>query len=80
MHSTVNLLEEIKNQLKGINKITSRERVILGLLKRGFSNKKISGEIGITVNTVKFHLKKIYKKLDAINRVEAINKFNETNE
>jgi len=63
--------------LKKNKKITTRELVIIGLLKRGFSNKKISGEIGITVNTVKFHLKKIYKKLDAINRVEAINKFNE---
>ena len=57
-------------------KITPRELVILGLLGKGFSNKKISGEIGVTVNTVKFHLKKIYKKLDAINRVQAINKFN----
>jgi ATP/maltotriose-dependent transcriptional regulator MalT len=62
--------------LKEIEKITSRELAILGLLNKGFSNKKISGEIGITVNTVKFHLKKIYKKLDVINRVQAINKFN----
>ncbi len=60
-----------------IKKITSRETVILELLKKGFSNEEISGETGITVNTVKFHLKKLYKKLDAINRVQAINKFNE---
>lgn len=60
-----------------IQKITSRELAILKLLGKGFSNEEISGETGITVNTVKFHLKKIYKKLDAINRVQAINKFNE---
>lgn len=60
-----------------IQKISSRELAILKLLKKGFSNEEISGETGITVNTVKFHLKKIYKKLDAINRVQAINKFNE---
>ena len=60
-----------------IQKITSRELAILKLLKKGFSNEKIAGETGITVNTVKFHLKKIYKKLNAINRVQAINKFNE---
>jgi len=63
--------------LSEIKKITSRETVILELLKKGFSNEEISGETGITVNTVKFHLKKLYKKLDAINRVQAINKFNE---
>lgn len=63
--------------MKEIEKITQRELVILELLNKGFSNKRISGEIGITVNTVKFHLKKIYKKLDVINRVQAIIKFNE---
>jgi len=63
--------------LSEIKKITSRETVILELLKKGFSNEEISGETGITVNSVKFHLKKLYKKLDAINRVQAINKFNE---
>ena len=63
--------------MKEIERITSRELVILELLNKGFSNKRISGEIGITVNTVKFHLKKIYKKLDVVNRVQAINKFNE---
>ena len=60
-----------------IEKITSRELAILKLLKKGFSNEEISGETEITVNTVKFHLKKIYKKLDVVNRVQAINKFNE---
>jgi ATP/maltotriose-dependent transcriptional regulator MalT len=63
--------------LNDIDKITVRELVILELLKKGLSNEKISGETGITVNTVKFHLKKIYKKLHVINRVQAINKYNE---
>ena len=56
-------------------KITSRESGILQLLQKGFSNEKISKEIGVSVNTVKYHLKWIYKKLHANNRVEAINKF-----
>jgi LuxR family maltose regulon positive regulatory protein len=63
--------------MKEIETITSHELVILELLNKGFSNKRISGEIGITVNTVKFHLKKIYKKLDADNRIQAIIRFNE---
>jgi DNA-binding CsgD family transcriptional regulator len=59
------------------DKITIRELVILEHLKRGLSNEKISLATGITINTVKFHLKKIYKKLHVINRVQAINKYNE---
>jgi len=51
--------------------------MILQHLKKGFSNKRISKETGITVNTVKFHLKKIYKKLQVTNRIQAINKLNE---
>lgn len=66
-----------QNQLKEILKITSRESVILELVKKGFSNEKISEETKVSVNTVKFHLKNIYKKLKVNNRVEAINKFNE---
>jgi LuxR family transcriptional regulator, maltose regulon positive regulatory protein len=59
--------------LNDTTEITSRELAILKLLKKGFSNERISRETGITVNTVKFHLKKIYKKLNVINRVQAIN-------
>lgn len=60
-------------------KITNRESGILQLLQKGFSNKKISKETGVSVNTVKYHLKWIYKKLYAHNRVEAINKFKDIN-
>jgi LuxR family maltose regulon positive regulatory protein len=59
--------------------ITNRESTIMLMLKKGFSNQKISQETGISVNTVKYHLKRIYKKLQAQNRVEAINKFNSIN-
>lgn len=62
--------------MKKFLEITSRQSTILKLLKKGFSNEKISKETGLSVNTVKFHLKKIYKKLKASNRVEAINEFN----
>jgi DNA-binding NarL/FixJ family response regulator len=47
------------------------------LLKQGLSNKNISFKVGLSENTVKYHLKNIYKKLGAKNRVDAINKFNE---
>jgi DNA-binding NarL/FixJ family response regulator len=65
--------------MENSNNITNRETGILLMLKEGFSNQKISQETGISINTVKYHLKQIYKKLHVQNRVEAINKFNATN-
>ena len=57
--------------------ITPYESRILLFLKEGLSNKNISFKVGLSENTVKYHLKNIYKKLGAKNRIEAINKFNE---
>ncbi len=56
--------------------ISKRESGIMILLQKGMSNRIISEEVGVSVNTVKYHLKKIYKKLHAQNRVDAINKYN----
>lgn len=56
--------------------LTPVEIKMLLILKEGCNNKTISERANISVNTVKFHLKKIYKKLGAKNRIEAINKFN----
>jgi DNA-binding NarL/FixJ family response regulator len=60
------------------NLISVEEEHILLLLQKGYSNQTISKETGISVNTVKYHLKKIFKKLHARNRIEAINNFNKT--
>lgn len=59
--------------------ITHRETGIMLLLMQGFSNEQIAKATGISINTVKYHLKRVYKKLHVQNRVEAINKFNSVN-
>jgi len=64
--------------VKNRSLISVEEEQILGLLQQGYSNQKISIEMGISVNTVKYHLKRIYKKLRAGNRIEAINNFCKT--
>ncbi|MCB2219510.1 MAG: helix-turn-helix transcriptional regulator [Bacteroidetes bacterium] len=58
--------------------ITAQELVILKLLQQGLSNEMISNKAGVSINTVKFHLKNIYRKLGVNNRVSALNKFNES--
>lgn len=56
------------------NKLSSAEQRIVLFLEKGLSNQSISLECGISMNTVKFHLKNIYKKLEVHNRTQAIYK------
>ena len=57
--------------------ISQNETRVLLLLRKGYTNRKIALELGTSPNTVKFHLKNIYRKLGACNRVEAINNYSE---
>lgn len=59
--------------------ITRRERDILQLLSKGHSYIEIADELHLSVKTIKWHIYKLYKKLHAKNRTEAINKFFGTN-
>jgi DNA-binding NarL/FixJ family response regulator len=52
--------------------LSVREREILSLLASGMSNKQIAGQLTISSNTVKFHLRTIYSKLGVRNRVQAM--------
>ena len=61
--------------MRKITPITNQETEIMRLLMQGLSNEKIALATGISVNTVKYHLKRVYKKLQVQNRVEAMNKF-----
>lgn len=52
--------------------LTSHERTVMTLLANGVSNKEMATRLFVSENTVKFHLKNIYAKLSASNRVHAI--------
>ncbi len=51
--------------------LSAREIDIVRVLGRGYSNKQIASELWITVQTVKFHLTNVYRKLDLPNRTAA---------
>jgi len=55
----------------GPTDLTEREASILVGLARGLSNDAIAKELWISRDTVKFHIRKIYRKLDVTNRTEA---------
>lgn len=52
--------------------LSERELEVLKLLTAGMTNKEIGGELNITENTVKNHLKNILNKLHLDNRVQAV--------
>ena len=52
--------------------LSDREQAILRYLPTMMSNQEIAGELFVSVNTVKTHLKAIYRKLDASGRREAV--------
>jgi LuxR family maltose regulon positive regulatory protein len=52
--------------------ISDRELEVLQLLPSSLSSTEMAGELSISVNTLRSHLKSIYAKLDAHSRYEAI--------
>lgn len=52
--------------------ITGREYEVLGLLAAGRSNKEIARGLNVSPNTVKTHLARLYEKLEATRRTEAV--------
>jgi LuxR family transcriptional regulator, maltose regulon positive regulatory protein len=57
--------------------LSSKERVVLRYLPTLMSNQEIAGELFVSVNTIKTHLKSIYRKLDTSNRREAVRRARE---
>lgn len=58
----------------GFDALTSREREVLTLVARGLATKEVAGELGISRRSVDAHLRGIYRKLDATNRLQAVNR------
>ena len=55
-----------------IEPLTRREQEVLELLAEGLPNKAIAARLGISDQTVKFHVASISAKLGATNRTEAV--------
>jgi len=70
------LLEELERDgarpLPLAEPLSEREEAVLRCLPTMMSNREIAGELYVSVNTVKTHLKHIYRKLDATDRRSAV--------
>jgi LuxR family transcriptional regulator, maltose regulon positive regulatory protein len=52
--------------------LTEREFAVIELLSAGFSNKEIGRKLSLSDNTIKFHLRNIFTKLDVTTRTAAV--------
>jgi LuxR family transcriptional regulator, maltose regulon positive regulatory protein len=62
-----------------VEPLSGREREVLRLLSAMLSTAEIGTEMYISVNTVKTHLRSIYRKLSAARRGEAVRRARELN-
>lgn len=60
--------------------ISLREREIMALVAAAMSNAQIARRLSITEGTVKRHLRNIFAKLNAVSRIDAVNKAVATNQ
>jgi LuxR family maltose regulon positive regulatory protein len=58
--------------LELVEPLTNRERSVLLLLPTMMSNTEIADELFVSVNTVKVHLKSLYRKVGVSNRRDAV--------
>ena len=58
-----------------VGAVTPREQEVLHLLAKGMTYREMSVQLGVTPETVKKHLKNIYRKLKVSNKIAALNRF-----
>lgn len=59
------------------NTLTDREESVLALIAEGKSNAQVSLALGLSENTIKFHVRNLFSKLGVTNRTEAAAKFHQ---
>jgi len=55
-------------------KLSEREIEVLELVAAAMTNAQVAGRLGLTEATVKRHVRNIFAKLDAVSRIDAVNK------
>lgn len=72
--------QPVKSPEPETQKLSKRETEILELLTKGLANKEIADRLGISVETVRVHLRRVYEKLHVHSRTEAAMKFRDSKE
>ena len=70
----VNLFREIRPPERAEYHLTPHELRLLKLMVEGHSYKTAAAELGVTFNTVCFHIKQIYEKMQVHSKSDAVAK------
>jgi LuxR family maltose regulon positive regulatory protein len=65
-------------EIVSVEPLSDRERAVLGLVARGYTNAQIAQHLVLTVHTVKTHVRNIYAKMQVHTRVQAVVKANDS--
>ncbi len=68
------MVPQAKNTEQEKSNLSQKETAILQFLVNGYSYKMIAAELKISIDTVRFHIKKIYDKLHVHSATEAVSK------
>jgi DNA-binding NarL/FixJ family response regulator len=68
------MVPQAKSEEQEKSDLSKRETEILQFLANGYSYKMIASEMKISIDTVRFHIKKIYDKLHVHSATEAVSK------
>jgi two-component system nitrate/nitrite response regulator NarP len=61
-----------------LTSLTKREVEVLSSLATGRTNKEIAQELSVSSNTVKFHVRNLYQKLNVKNRFQAVSLYHKS--
>jgi DNA-binding NarL/FixJ family response regulator len=70
----IDLFRTFRPPQRASHRLTAQEIQIIKLLVEGHSYKTAAAELGISINTVSFHLRNVYEKLQVHSKSEAVSK------
>jgi DNA-binding NarL/FixJ family response regulator len=70
----ITLFREFRPPSQADYDLTPHEQRVLGMLVEGHNYKTAAAELGVSVNTVSFHVRHVYEKLQVHSRSEAVAK------
>jgi DNA-binding NarL/FixJ family response regulator len=71
----INHFRQTPEPAMDMEQLSPREQEVLALLAKGYYYKEIGDQLGISINTLRNHLRTIYEKLHVRSRTEAAVKF-----